>query len=59
MVRKFKTASVIGGGVIGSSFTLLFAMGGMNVKNYNRSAEGELKSKNNIETYLNELVEKM
>ncbi len=58
MVRKFKTASVIGGGVIGSSFTLLFAMGGMNVKNYNRSAEGELKSKNNIETYLNELVEK-
>ena len=58
MVREFKTASVIGGGVIGSSFTLLFAMGGMNVKNYNRSSEGELKSKNTIETYLKELVEK-
>lgn len=58
MTRKFKKASVIGGGVIGSSFTLLFALGGMEVMNYNRSVEGEEKSKKTIRNYLKELVAK-
>lgn len=53
---EFKKASVIGGGVIGSSFTLLFALGGMDVMNYNRSTEGEEESKKAIENYLSELV---
>lgn len=58
MTRELNKAAVIGGGVIGSSFTLLFAMGGMDVINYNRSVEGEERSKNLINVYLDNLIEK-
>ena len=43
MAKNFEKACVIGGGVIGSSFTLLFAMGKMDVKSYNRSLEVKQK----------------
>ncbi len=49
MVKNFEKACVIGGGVIGSSFTLLFAMGKMDVISYNRSLESEEKTKKIIE----------
>ncbi|MDU7331549.1 MAG: 3-hydroxyacyl-CoA dehydrogenase family protein, partial [Finegoldia magna] len=58
MAKNFEKACVIGGGVIGSSFTLLFAMGKMDVKSYNRSLESEAKTKKIIEKYVDELIEK-
>ncbi|WP_054251959.1 3-hydroxyacyl-CoA dehydrogenase family protein [Neofamilia massiliensis] len=58
MTRELKRAAVIGGGVIGSSFTLLFAMEKMEVINFNRSKEGEERSKVLIENYIENLVEK-
>ena len=58
MINNFEKACVIGGGVIGSSFTLLFAMGKMDVKSYNRSLESEAKTKKIIEKYVDELIEK-
>ena len=58
MAKNFEKACVIGGGVIGSSFTLLFAMGKMDVKSYNRSLESEAKTKKIIEKYVDGLIEK-
>lgn len=58
MAKNFEKACVIGGGVIGSSFTLLFAMGKMDVISYNRSLESEEKTKKIIEKYVDELIEK-
>lgn len=58
MINNFEKACVIGGGVIGSSFTLLFAMGKMDVVSYNRSLESEAKTKKIIEKYVDELIEK-
>lgn len=58
MIKNFEKACVIGGGVIGSSFTLLFAMGKMDVISYNRSLESEAKTKKIIEKYVDELIEK-
>ena len=58
MIKNFEKACVIGGGVIGSSFTLLFAMGKMDVISYNRSLESEAKTKKIIEKYADELIEK-
>lgn len=56
MTKKFEKAAVVGGGVIGSSFTLLFAMGGMEVMIYNRSVESEEKTKNIIDHYVDGLI---
>lgn len=56
MATDIKKATTIAGGVIGSSFTLLFAMGGMDVKNYNRSEDGEEKAKKLIDNYLKAMV---
>ena len=58
MARKFEKACVVGGGVIGSSFTLLFAMGKMDVVLYNLDENEENKSKKIIEKYVDELIEK-
>lgn len=58
MINNFEKACVIGGGVIGSSFTLLFAMGKMDVVSYNRSLESEAKTKKIIKKYVDELIEK-
>ena len=55
MAKNFEKACVIGGGVIGSSFTLLFAMGKMDVISYNRSLESEAKTKKIIEKYVEQI----
>lgn len=57
MVRDFKKATVIGGGVIGSSFALLFAMGKMEVVVYNINTDEEIKSKKLIENYAKGLAD--
>ena len=56
MVRQLNKATTIGGGTIGSSFTLLFALGGMKVMNYNRGKESEKKVQLIIENSLNQLL---
>lgn len=58
MAIELNKAAVIGGGVIGSSFTLLFALGKMDVMNYNRSKDGQERVEKMIEENLEILIEK-
>ncbi|MGF3141404.1 3-hydroxyacyl-CoA dehydrogenase family protein [Facklamia sp. P13064] len=51
-----KKITVIAGGVIGSSFPIVFAIGGYNVVSYNKWEEEEEKVKKYIDNALNTLV---
>ncbi|MDD7363377.1 MAG: 3-hydroxyacyl-CoA dehydrogenase NAD-binding domain-containing protein [Firmicutes bacterium] len=57
-MTEFQKIANIGGGVIGSSFSIIFARGGLNVTNISRNDDGVKRTQTKIETMLDQLLEK-
>lgn len=53
----FRNVAIVGGGVIGSSWALLFAMKKMNVNMYDINETCLFTAKNQIEKYMDNLIE--
>jgi carnitine 3-dehydrogenase len=56
-MSEFKKVANIGGGVIGSSFSIIFARGGMDVTNISRNEDGVKRTKGKIDKMLDQLIE--
>ena len=57
MMTEFKKIANIGGGVIGSSFSLIFARGGLDVVNISRNQDGVKRTQDKINGMLKQLIE--
>lgn len=57
-MSEFNKIANIGGGVIGSSFSLIFALGGAEVVNISRDDDGVDRTKKKVGNMLDQLIEK-